>query len=162
MTMTSHGFLRKAMLAMATLALAVLTTFPAGASAKVKVYDRSDNDFSFTYTPEGDIPTETSSALLHRGDKVSFFAYVRERPNAPEGRRLAAVLDLRLATSRPVRYDGIFAFIVRHANDTRAVRLTSDRRFTLRPGDRRETIRLRFDLEPGRYTAFARFRGADV
>jgi hypothetical protein len=160
----SHGFPRKAALAVATLALGVLPTSPAGATTIVKAFDRSDNDFSFTYTAQGDIPVAASSAILKPGDKVSFFAYVRERPEAPEGRRLAAVLDLRLETSRPVRYDGTFAFIVKHENGTRVARLRADRSFTLRPkkGERREVVRLRFDLEPGRYDAFARFRGAEV
>jgi hypothetical protein len=134
---------------------------PALAGPVVKAFDRADNDFTFTYTGDGDIPTAASSTVLRRGDKVSFFAFVRERPGAPEGNRLAGILELTLATRRAVRYEGRFAFIVKYTNGSRALRLTTDRSFTLRPGDRREVIRFRFDLAPRRYLAFARFKALD-
>jgi hypothetical protein len=131
-----------------------------------KEFDRSDNDFSFTYSHEGRIRAAFSSAVFRRSDKVSFFTYVRERrAGAPEGKRLAGVLELTLATAQPVRYDGRFAFIVRTVGGpdpgSRAVRRTTIRRFTLRPDDRREVIRFHFDLDQGRYVAFARFRTLD-
>ena len=141
----------------------VLGAAPAMAGSVVKAFDRSDNDFSFTYSPEGRMRAAISSAVFRRGDKVSFFAYVRERgADAPEGRRLAGVLELTLATARPVHYEGRFAFIVRRVGGTndgeKAIRRTTTRSFTLRPGDRREVMRFRFDLERGRYVAFGRFR----
>ena len=144
----------------------MLGTAPALAGPVAKTFDRSDNDFSFTYSPDGRIRGAISSASFRRRDKVSFFAYVRERrAGAPEGRRLAGVLELTLATARPVRYDGRFAFIVRRVGGTspgsRAIRRTTTRSFTLRPGDRRKVIRFRFDLDRGRYLAFARFKALD-
>jgi hypothetical protein len=137
----------------------VLGAAPALAGPMVKAFDRSDNDFSFTYSPEGRIRAAFSSTVFRRHDKVSFFAYVRERrADAPEGRRLAGVLELTLATARPVHYDGRFAFVVKTVNGAKAIRRTTTRSFTLRPGDRREVIKFRFDLDRGRYLAFARFR----
>lgn len=137
----------------------VLGAAPALAGPMVKAFDRSDNDFSFTYSPEGRIRAAFSSTVFRRHDKVSFFAYVRERRgDAPEGRRLAGVLELTLATASPVHYDGRFAFVVRTANGAKVIRRTTTRSFTLRPGDRREVIKFRFDLDRGRYLAFARFR----
>ena len=139
---------------------------PALAGPAVKALDRSDNDFSFTYSPKGRIRTAWSSTVFRRNDKVSFFTYVRERgAGAPEGRRLVGVLELTLATARPVRYDGRFALIVRRVGGTSpgstAIRRTTTRSFTLRPGNRRKVIRFRFDLETGRYLAFARFTALD-
>jgi hypothetical protein len=140
----------------------VLGAAPALAGPMTKALDRSDNDFSFTYSPEGRIRAAWSSTVFRRNDKVSFFSYVRERgADAPEGRRLAGVLDLRLAKARPVHYDGRFALVVRTVDGTKVIRRTARRSFTLRPGDRREVIKFRFDLGPGRYLAFARFRALD-
>jgi hypothetical protein len=137
----------------------VVGATPALAGSMVKASDRSDNDFSFTYSPDGRIRAAFSSTVFRRHDKVSFFAYVRERrADAPEGRRLAGVLELTLATARPVHYDGRFAFVVRTVNGEKVVRRTTTRSFTLRPGDRREVIKFRFDLDRGRYLALARFR----
>jgi hypothetical protein len=162
MTRRSAGSLRRALLGGAVLII-VLGTTPVVAGPTVKAFDRSDNDFSFTYSPDGRIRAAFSSTVFKRSDKVSFFAYVRERrSDAPEGRRLAGVLELTLATARPVRYDGRFAFIVRKVNGERAIRRTSTRSFTLRPGDRREVIGFHFDLERGRYLAFARFVELDA
>jgi hypothetical protein len=144
-----------------TVLIIVLAAPPALAGPVVEGFDRADNDFFFTYTGDGRIPTAASSAIFRRSDKVSFFAYVRERPEAPEGRRLAGVLDLTLATAQPVHYEGRFAFIVRNLNGSRALRLTTTRSFTLRPGDHHETIRFRFDLDRHRYFAFARFKATD-
>ena len=137
---------------------------PAEATPTMMAFDRTDNDFAFRYTRDGSMPTATSSAIFKPGDKVTFFAYVRERKNAPQGRRLGGLLDLALVSPRPVRYDGTFKLIVKRRNGSKALLLTADRRFTLRPekGERREAVRFWFDLEPGRYTAFARFRGAEV
>jgi hypothetical protein len=160
MRRSSAGSPWRAMLGAAVL-ITVFAASPALAGPVVKAFDRADNDFTFTYTGDGDIPTAASSTLLRRGDRVSFFAFVRGRPKAPDGRQLAGVLELTLATSRPVRYEGRFAFIVKHMNGSRALRLTTERSFTLRPGDRREVIRFRFDLEPRRYLALARFRALD-
>jgi hypothetical protein len=159
------GSLRRAMLGGAVL-IVVLGAAPALAGPVVKAFDRSDNDFSFTYSHEGRIRAAFSSTVFRRSDKVSFFTYVRERRSgAPEGRRLAGVLELTLATAHPVRYDGRFAFIVRTVGGSRpgsrAIRRTTTRSFTLRPDDRREVIRFHFDLDRGRYVAFARFRALD-
>jgi hypothetical protein len=161
----SAGPFRRALLGGAVLIIALGAT-PARAGALVKTFDRSDNDFSFTYSHDGRIRAAFSSTVFKRSDKVSFFAYVRERPaGAPEGKRLAGVLELTLATARPVRYDGRFALIVRNVGGpdagSTAVRRTTTRSFTLRPGDRREVIRFRFDVERGRYVAFARFMELD-
>jgi hypothetical protein len=141
----------------------VLGAAPALAGPVVKGFDRSDNDFSFTYSPDGRIRAAFSSAVFRRGDKVSFFTYVRERrAGAPVGRRLAGVLKLTLATARRVRYDGRFTFIVRGFRPgSTGVRRTTTRRFTLTPDDRREVIKFHFDLKRGRYQAFARFRALD-
>jgi hypothetical protein len=139
----------------------VLAASPARAAPFVETFDRADNDFTFTYTDNGAIPTAASSTVFRRGDRVSFFAFVRERPGAPEGSRLAGVLDLTRTSPHAVRYEGRFAFIVRHINGSRALRMTTDRSFTLRPGDRREIITFHFDLEPGRYLAFARFKAPE-
>jgi hypothetical protein len=138
----------------------LLGATPALAGPMVKASDRSDNDFSFTYSPEGRIRAAFSSTVFRRHDKVSFFAYVRERrADVPEGsRRLVGVLELTLATARPVHYDGRFAFVVRTVNGEKVIRRTTRRSFTLRPGDRREVIKFRFDLDRGRYLALARFR----
>jgi hypothetical protein len=137
----------------------VLGATPAPAGPMVKAFDRSDNDFSFTYSPEGRIRAAFSSTVFRRHDKVSFFAYVRERrADVPEGRRLVGVLELTLATARPVHYDGRFALVVRTVDGEKVIRRTTTRSFTLRPGDRREVIKFRFDLDRGRYLALARFR----
>ncbi len=157
----SGGFLRRAILG--AVLMIVFGAAPAASRPVVKAFDRSDNNFSFTYSPEGRIRAAFSSTVFRRSDKVSFFAYVRERrSDAPEGRRLAGVLELTLATARPVRYDGRFAFIVRKVNGERAFRRTFTRSFTLRPDDRREVIRFHFDLGRGRYLTFARFMELDV
>ncbi|MGH2817804.1 MAG: hypothetical protein ACRDJS_05015 [Actinomycetota bacterium] len=157
MRRSSAGSPWRALLGTAVL-IVVLAASPALAGPVVEAFDRADNDFLFTYTGDGSIPEAASSAIFRRSDKVSFFAYVRARPKAPEGRRLAGVLDLRLTGPRAVRYEGRFAFLVRNMNGSRALRLTTTRSFTLRPGDRREIIRFRFDLDPRRYFAFARFK----
>ena len=141
----------------------VLGTAPALAGPVAKAFDRSDNDFSFTYSPDGRIRVAFSSASFRRRDKVSFFAYVRERrAGAPEGRRLAGVLELTLATARPVRYDGRFSLIVKRVGGSTVVRRTTTRSFTLRPNDHREVVKFRFDVTRGRYLAFARFRALDA
>jgi hypothetical protein len=156
----SPGSPWRALLGTAVLII-VLAASPALAGPVVEGFDRADNDFSFTYRPDGTIPTATSSAIFRPGDKVSFFAYVREgAPDAPQGSRLNGVLELRLAGPRAVRYEGRFAFLVRNPNGSRALRMTTTRSFTLRPGDRREVVTFNFDLEPGRYSAFARFMTA--
>jgi hypothetical protein len=160
MRIRSAGSLKRAMLG--AVLIVVLGSIPAQAGPMVKALDRSDNDFSFTYSPKGHIRAAWSSTVFRRNDKVSFFTYVRERGvDAPEGRPLTGVLDLRLATARPVHYDGRFAFVVRTVNGTKAIRRTTTRSFTLRPGDRRKVIRFRFNLDGGRYLALARFRTLD-
>lgn len=146
----------------AAVLIMVLGATPARAGALVKAFDRSDNDLTFTYSHKGRIRAAFSSALFRRGDRVSFFTNVHERPRAPKGRRLAGVLELTLATRRSVRYDGRFAFTIRTNNGRDAVRMTTIRSFTLRPRDPREVIRFRFDLPRGRYFAFSRFRALDA
>ena len=145
----------------------VLGATPALAGSVVKAFDRSDNDFSFTYSPEGRMRAAISSAVFRRGDKVSFFAYVRERgADAPEGRRLAGVLELTLA--RP-RAPCTMRAGSRSSSEGSAVQTTERRPSGARPlaasrfarGDRREVMRFRFDLERGRYVAFGRFRALD-
>jgi hypothetical protein len=157
MRRSSVGSPWRALLGTAVLII-VLAASPARAAPVVDAFDRADNVFFFTYRGDGVIPEALSSTVLRRKDNVSFFAYVRERPSAPAGRQLAGILDLTLATAQPVRYEGRFAFIVRNMDGSRAIRMTTNRSFTLRPGDRREVIRFRFDLSPRRYWAFARFK----
>jgi hypothetical protein len=157
MRRSSAGSPWRALLGTAVLII-VLAASPALAGPVVEAFDRTDNDFFFTYPGDGSIPEAASSTIFRRSDKVSFFAYVREGPSgAPEGSRLDGVLELRLTGPRAVRYEGRFAFLVRNRNGSRALRLTTTRSFTLRPGDRRETITFNFDLDRGRYSAFARF-----
>jgi hypothetical protein len=142
-------------------AMMIVFAAPARATPAIVSFDRSDNDFAFRVKRDGSMPTATSSAVFKPGDKVTFYAYVRAHPDAPEGRRLAGFLDLALVSPRPVRYDGTFKLVVNHDDGSRALRRTKDVRFTLRPnkGERRGAVRFRFDLEPGRYTAIARFWG---
>jgi hypothetical protein len=154
------GFPMRALLGAVALII-VFAASPARAGAVSEGFDRADNVFFFTYRGDGVIPTAFSSTVLRRSDRVSFFAYVRERPDAPEGRQLVGILDLTLATAKPVRYEGRFAFIVRTMDGSRALRLTTNRSFTLRPGDRREIIKFPFDLEPRKYWAFARFKAPE-
>src|SRR5918996_478842 len=108
----SGGSLTRAMLG--AVLIIVVACAPVLAGPKAKAFDRSDNDFSFTYSPDGRIRAAFSSAVFRRGDKVSFFTYVRERrAGAPEGRRLKGVLEFTLSSARPVRYDGTFSFVVK-------------------------------------------------
>jgi len=160
MRRSSTGSPWRALLGVTALVIA-LTASPARAAPVVEAFDRADNNFVFIYRGDGAIPTAFSSTIFRRSDRVSFFAYVRERPGAPAGRRLAGILELTLATAQPVHYEGRFAFIVRNMDGSRALRLTTNRSFTLRPGNRREIIRFRFDLEPHAYWAFARFMAPD-
>jgi hypothetical protein len=161
MRKSSAGSPWRAMLGVAALII-VFAASPARAGPVIQSSDQADNDYFFRYR-NGRIRTAASSTILRRRDKVSFFAYVYERPGAPNGRRLDGVLELTLATSRSVRYDGRFAFIVRTENGSKVLRMTEHRSFTLRPspGQRREIITFHFDLKRGRYWAFARFRTPD-
>jgi hypothetical protein len=157
----SAGSLSRAMLG--AVLITVLACAPVLAGPTAKAFDRSDNDFSFTYSGDGRIRAAFSSAVFRRGDKVSFFTYVRERhASASVGRRLKGVLQFTLSTARPVRYDGRFALVVKRVGGSTVLRRTITRSFTLRPDDRRQVVRFHFDLTRGRYLAFARFRALDA
>jgi hypothetical protein len=123
--------------------------------------DRSDNTYSFTYNADdASMPVQTSSTVFKRRDRVRFYLYVRRRPAAEEGRRLAGVIKLRLVGNRPVRYAGDFIVKVKEAEGPLVLTRSRSRRITLRPrrGDRKARLVVRFDLESGDYEAFARFR----
>jgi hypothetical protein len=141
----------------------VLGALPAPASAAPyrMSRDRSDNTFYFSYdAKDGTMPVESSAAVLKRRDRVRFYLYVRRRPGAPEGRRLAGVIRLRLVANRPVTYSGTFVVKVKEADGPLVLERSRARRLTLRPspGDRSARIGVRFDLKSGDYEAFARFR----
>jgi hypothetical protein len=123
--------------------------------------DRSDNTFYFTYdSQDGSMPLQTSSTVFKRRDRVRFYLYVRRRPSAEKGKRLAGVVRLRLLGKRPVRYAGNFKVKVKEADGPLVLQRSRRRRLTLRPrrGGRTARLVVRFDLESGDYEAFARFR----
>lgn len=123
--------------------------------------DRSDNTFSFTYeSKDASMPVQTSSTVFKRRDRVRFYLYVRRRPGAEKGRRLAGVVRLRLVGKRPVRYAGSFIVKVKESEGPLVLERTRRRRLTLwpRPGERTARFVVRFDLDSGEYEAFARFR----
>ncbi|MGH2694892.1 MAG: hypothetical protein ACRDJJ_08760 [Actinomycetota bacterium] len=134
---------------------------PASAAPYRMSRDRSDNTFYFEYdAKDGSMPVQTSATVLKRRDRVRFYLYVRRRPGAEEGKRLAGVIRLRLAADRPVRYSGTFVVKVKEAEGPLVLKRSRARRLTLRPrpGHRSARIVVRFDLESGDYEAFARFR----
>jgi hypothetical protein len=148
----------------ALVAVLCLWTADPALAAPIKIKrDRSDNTMYFTYNPtKGEIPSAYSSRLLVRGDRVEFFAYVRERPGADVGRRLAGTVKLRVNRHGAVRYNGRFIFIIEDS-DGSFERWTRRVNFVLRPraGHRKRSLRWVFDLpDPGTYTAYARFRSA--
>jgi hypothetical protein len=123
--------------------------------------DRSDNTFYFTYDSEdASMPVQTSATVFKRRDRVRFYLYVRRRPGAEKGRRLAGVVKLHLVAKRPVRYAGNFIVKVKESEGPLVLKRSRTRRITLRPrpGDRTARLEVRFDLESGEYEAFARFR----
>jgi hypothetical protein len=128
----------------------------------VKAADSSDNTFYFTYDAEAGVITKaTSSALLTKDDKVTFYAYVRDRAGAPVGERLRGLLTLQLLGRKPIRYSGAFTLDVRGPAGVPAYEDDVTRSFTLRPkpGKRKTKVTLPFfDLPSGDYSATASFK----
>jgi hypothetical protein len=122
--------------------------------------DTSDNQFWFTYdSATGDIESASSSRTLRKRDPVAFLLYIRERPNGAIGKRLAARLELELLRDRPVRYRGDFSIEITDGLGNVVYRGTERANVVLRPkaGQREETLRVRFDLPSGDYSAKAIF-----
>jgi hypothetical protein len=142
--------------------MGALVSAPVGATATKVRKDVSDNTFYFTYdAQDGVITKATSSALLTKDDKVTFYAYVRDRAGAPVGERLRGLLTLQLLGRKPIRYSGAFTLDVRGSVGVPAYEDDVTRSFTLRPkpGKRKTKVTLPFfDLPSGDYSATASFK----
>jgi len=122
--------------------------------------ERSDNTMTFTYdAASGEITEAASSRTLTRADRLQFFAYVEDAPNAEIGRRLKGIIELRRLGDRAVKLDGTLSFVVQ--DDSGTIIETFEREIDIvlrdREGKRFRGFRWRFDLPTGNYTAFGTF-----
>lgn len=140
--------------------IAMLISSPGAAALTEMDRDRTDNTFYFSYeAATGTMPTQESAARYERDDEVTYLVYIRERPDAPPGERLAAILKLDLIGKEKVIYDGIFSVHVSAGDGTEVYSDEVDVRVVLRPvkGERKAKLRFLFDLPTGDYTALSRF-----
>jgi hypothetical protein len=161
--------------------LALAATLVGGASARAVTAtidrDRSDNTYYFDYdAASGKLGKQSSNAFYRRGDRVSFFVYIREAKNPMPGERLLGLLQLNLnckstRTGRcmwnktePVTYAGTFSLkVYLESSETVVYEDSQYKRFTLRHGkeDRKAAMRFMFDLPSGSYLAKASFEEGD-
>ncbi len=142
------------------LAILLLSGGTAFAAPTATERDRADNSFSFRYNADtGKMPFALSGTTTTRRDKVSFFAYARERDGKGEGKRLLGLVTLRLVANEPVAYDGVFTYSVLNTSGQTAFQSSKSRKIVLRPKKGKRTARLRFvyDLPSGDYSLNATF-----
>jgi hypothetical protein len=128
------------------------------ASASTVQKDRSDNKIGFTYGADtGTIGSETSTARAD-SDGVNFHVGIEETEDSGSG--LLGKLTLRLDGDGSATYDGWFTLRVSDASGDVAFLRSRPATITLepQPGRRRATLRFRFDLPTGNYTAIGKFR----
>ena len=151
----------RAVVAFACMPLLVLSS-DAFAGRRGVARDETDNHFTFTYDEEsGEMEGVSSLPPIGRDDDVSFLSGLRDRPRAPEGRRLRGSLTLQLVGNKRVVYDGSFSFQVRHAATQQiAYAATRDTRIVLRPrrGQRRARMRFPFEVPSGSYSIVGTFQ----
>ena len=152
-------------LAATALASVLVLSVPNPAAAAVIEVERehTDNTVAFKYdATTATMPYSLSSlGPISRGDPSSFTVSVRPKRDAAVGQRLGARLQLVLLGTRARRYDGSFA-VVATDQDGEVRRFKMHKSFTLRPrpGYRRKSFGISFDLPSGTYNVMARFRRA--
>lgn len=145
---------RLAVLVSGALLSAALPVSPSMAAPTYVESDRSDNLVKFTYDSESGEKASDSTWTRDGGSEdVLFRVAVLETEDSGSG--LLGRLSLRLDGDKATKYDGWF--ILRLVDDSGEVSYHRARpsEFVLRPqpGLRRVTLRFRFDVPSGTYTA---------
>lgn len=123
--------------------------------------EKSDNTMTFVYDAvTGRITDAASSRTLSRQDPLQFFTYVKDHPDAEVGKRLEAVVKLRLLKERAVELKGTLAVEIQ--SDAGATVETLEKEIDVvlrdRKGRRAKQFAWRFDLPTGSYTALGSFK----
>jgi hypothetical protein len=150
--------------AVGTLSLLILQVLAGSAMARTTTVDEdtTDNRFAFEYDAgSGEIGSETSSERPSQSDAVYFRVAVLETEDSGSG--LLGRLTLRLDGDDHTVYDGWFDLQIESGSGDVAFYRTKPISVHLRPqpGQRRATLRFRFDLPTGEYTAAGSFEARD-
>lgn len=146
------------------LSLAAITVMAAPGLAETTTVDqdRTDNSVSFEYdSSSGTIESATSSERASRNDIVYFKVSVLETEDSGSG--LLGKLTLRLDGDRHTVYDGWFELDIATGSGDTAYHRSMPVSVHLRPqpGQRRATLRFRFDLPSGDYEAGGSFDSSE-